>query len=193
MGSALFRTASFLSMVLLAIAVALWVRGYFATDSLHASYHAHPYMERVETKHGRSMEYRIAVTTVTNQRGYIEATESRLASDRPMPQIALEHGIPRELSDAFDPLFVPPIFTWLGLELRIDRSTSIESIRVPTWMLVAVFSLLPLWRESGRYSKRRRSRANLCVECGYNLTSNTSGICPECGTKVPTTSIASHR
>jgi hypothetical protein len=24
----------------------------------------------------------------------------------------------------------------------------------------------------------------LCQECGYNLTGNVSGICPECGTKV---------
>ncbi len=179
-------------MVFLAIAVALWVRGYFATDSLHASYHAHPYMERVETIHGRSMEYRIAVTTVTNQRGYIQATESRLASDRPMPRIAVERGIPREVSDAFDPRFVPPSFTWLGLEHRFDRFTSIESIRVPTWMLVAVFSLLPLWREGRRYAKRRRSRANLCVECGYNLTGNTTGVCPECGRNVPVTSLGLH-
>ena len=24
-------------------------------------------------------------------------------------------------------------------------------------------------------------QTNLCKECGYNLTGNTSGICPECG------------
>ena len=24
-----------------------------------------------------------------------------------------------------------------------------------------------------------------CLECGYNLTGNTSGICPECGTPIP--------
>jgi len=24
-----------------------------------------------------------------------------------------------------------------------------------------------------------------CVECNYNLTANTSGICPECGTSIP--------
>ena len=26
--------------------------------------------------------------------------------------------------------------------------------------------------------------ANHCLECGYNLEGNTSGVCPECGTKV---------
>ena len=24
-----------------------------------------------------------------------------------------------------------------------------------------------------------------CLDCGYNLTGNVSGICPECGTPVP--------
>ena len=28
-------------------------------------------------------------------------------------------------------------------------------------------------------------RGTLCASCGYNLTGNTSGVCPECGT--PTT------
>ena len=32
-----------------------------------------------------------------------------------------------------------------------------------------------------------------CSACGYNLTGNTSGVCPECGTKVSATSIASHQ
>ena len=38
---------------------------------------------------------------------------------------------------------------------------------------------------------RRRLRAELakkgvpiCVPCGYNLTGNVSGVCPECGTKI---------
>ena len=38
---------------------------------------------------------------------------------------------------------------------------------------------------------RRRLRAQLarkgvpiCIPCGYNLTGNESGVCPECGTKV---------
>jgi hypothetical protein len=31
---------------------------------------------------------------------------------------------------------------------------------------------------------RRRPRTN-CLECGYNLTGNVSGMCPECGAEVP--------
>jgi len=35
--------------------------------------------------------------------------------------------------------------------------------------------------------KRRSDRliaANICTNCAYNLTANTSGVCPECGTAV---------
>jgi hypothetical protein len=30
----------------------------------------------------------------------------------------------------------------------------------------------------------RCRREQLCVQCGYSLTGNTSGICPECGTSI---------
>jgi hypothetical protein len=31
---------------------------------------------------------------------------------------------------------------------------------------------------------RYRRQAGLCIYCGYNLTGNTSGICPECGERI---------
>jgi hypothetical protein len=32
--------------------------------------------------------------------------------------------------------------------------------------------------------KRYRRQTGLCQKCGYNLTGNTSGVCPECGEKI---------
>ena len=32
-----------------------------------------------------------------------------------------------------------------------------------------------------RTSRRKEGEAIECVACGYNLTGNVSGICPECG------------
>jgi hypothetical protein len=32
-----------------------------------------------------------------------------------------------------------------------------------------------------RRRERRRFRAGLCGACGYDLTGNVTGVCPECG------------
>ena len=34
------------------------------------------------------------------------------------------------------------------------------------------------------YRRARRAETGFCVECGYNLTGNVSGGCPECGTEI---------
>ena len=36
----------------------------------------------------------------------------------------------------------------------------------------------------GPLRRRRRRKRGLCLSCGYNLTGNTSGVCPECAGKV---------
>lgn len=44
-------------------------------------------------------------------------------------------------------------------------------------------------RTTRRYRRRKRG---LCLTCGYDLTGNTSGVCPECGTAAPPNSGVSH-
>lgn len=53
------------------------------------------------------------------------------------------------------------------------------------WMLLIVVSIYPvivflLWP----LRRRKRRRAGYCQTCGYDLTANTTGVCPECGTEV---------
>jgi len=36
-----------------------------------------------------------------------------------------------------------------------------------------------------RRANARRVRQGVCLACGYNLTGNISGVCPECGTAIP--------
>jgi len=55
---------------------------------------------------------------------------------------------------------------------------------VPLWMslgLVGVPTVVLWWRD------RRRIPPGHCRKCGYNLTGNVSGVCPECGTAVAET------
>jgi hypothetical protein len=44
--------------------------------------------------------------------------------------------------------------------------------------------LLCFWILIGFRRYRRRLRRGNCLRCGYDLTGNTSGLCPECGTRV---------
>ena len=70
-------------------------------------------------------------------------------------------------------------------ELDFDGSTMsghIYSCDLPLWIpfvMVAVPSAWLWWRG------RRRFAAGCCQHCGYDLTGNASGICPECGTACP--------
>jgi hypothetical protein len=57
---------------------------------------------------------------------------------------------------------------------------------VPLWFLAAAFAVLPTRAVAIRFLsvRRRRMDAGLCPTCSYNLTDNTSGVCPECGLPV---------
>jgi hypothetical protein len=62
-------------------------------------------------------------------------------------------------------------------------------LSVPLWMpflLVATSTVIFFWRD-------RSIPPNHCQRCRYNLTGNTSGVCPECGTAVVSTTHAATR
>ncbi len=66
---------------------------------------------------------------------------------------------------------------WRG---GIAGDGSIGIIAVPLWMPFVLLLLLSwiAWRMS------RRPPPGRCCKCGYDLTGNVSGVCPECGTEI---------
>ena len=63
-----------------------------------------------------------------------------------------------------------PFFAYLGL----------KAIFIPFWLpflLIATPVVWCIWR-----NRMNDPHAPTCENCGYILTGNTSGICPECGT-----------
>ncbi len=59
--------------------------------------------------------------------------------------------------------------------------TRLHYLDIPLW-LPALVCLIPgiwLWRRSRTHPK------GCCQQCGYDLTGNVSGKCPECATDVP--------
>jgi len=57
---------------------------------------------------------------------------------------------------------------------------------VADWLIPFLFGLYPLWAFfRGPWRRRRRKAKGLCVRCGYDLTGNVTGVCPECGGPAP--------
>jgi len=56
---------------------------------------------------------------------------------------------------------------------------------IPSWEIIGLFGLYPAvvlaLSVTRRVRRRRRRVRGLCIHCGYNLTGNVSGVCPECG------------
>lgn len=82
------------------------------------------------------------------------------------------------------------------LGLSVIGADALHTARVPqgldtTYKLLALITvivgviLVLIIIRFGRLSHRLqlRSSENQCLNCGYNLTGNVSGICPECGTR----------
>ena len=60
----------------------------------------------------------------------------------------------------------------------------VHQVRVPLWIPFALLATYPCCSFTLRAGRRyRRGRRNQCVGCGYDLTGNESGMCPECGNK----------
>jgi len=84
-----------------------------------------------------------------------------------------------EVFDApFSPMWLPywpPYRSYDG-----TRSDVNSQYRLPLWipfLCVAIPTAILWWRD------RRRISPGHCQKCGYDLTGNVSGVCPECGGK----------
>jgi hypothetical protein len=58
-------------------------------------------------------------------------------------------------------------------------------VRVPYWVLAGLFAIPLVPSIIQRLQRRRLVRRGLCQKCRYELTGHLSGVCPECGTAVP--------
>ncbi len=67
------------------------------------------------------------------------------------------------------------------LDIGGRGSVIVRLTTVPLWLplISALFAMAVLW-----WLDRRRVRPGHCGRCGYDLTGNISGVCPECGAAV---------
>ena len=94
--------------------------------------------------------------------------------------------------DLNNPIPPPPLHAeWAGFQLSLANNRSPGGgyrhlfIKMPLWFPIIVFSIYPaIAFIRGPYRRYRRRKKGLCLTCGYNLTGNVSGICPECGVRI---------
>ncbi len=63
---------------------------------------------------------------------------------------------------------------------QVQISYSALGVSAPNWSFLATICIWTVWLFLRRKSRRPKP-ANGCSACGYDLTGNISGVCPECG------------
>ena len=194
----LFNLVAFLSLLLFAAVVALWLRGHFIGDEWHlppsevtdvtpaaptlgpaqtwrrqVSFHAGGGRVRVmrrEVQEGRTTP---AGHTTTPPRDAVGDLPAMTASDRAHSALGFAY-----LRRDKQPFNRPPVTGWYW---------GFVAVTVPCWALAAVTAVLPtLWALRRVSQRRNTARANrgLCPACGYDLRA-TPDHCPECGQRSP--------
>ena len=60
-----------------------------------------------------------------------------------------------------------------------------SGVLFPLWSVLLLFLLYPAFAcIRGPLRRHRHRKQGLCLNCGYNLTGNVTGRCPECGKEI---------
>ena len=72
---------------------------------------------------------------------------------------------------------------WMPLLFRQKLADGQIRLRLPLWPLALFLFIAVLWSFVLRNSWIQWRFPNCCKNCRYSLVGNSSGVCPECGTK----------
>jgi hypothetical protein len=75
----------------------------------------------------------------------------------------------------------------LGTELFDEYLFSNNGMLLATAVVPLIWVSIFGYQFFRRRVRELRGVSNRCIDCGYDLTGNTSGVCPECGTTCTTT------
>lgn len=180
-----WSATSLLSMLLLAITLCSWVRTFWFADFLTIPVSATSWI------------------TLSSYAGFGIAGLHSDSGGAHVDRLTLKTGrLIRWLRDGNPPRwvwvgafsaegeFIPvdedPSWNWSrGKVASRGRAIAWTSFAVPYWPAAVVFAVLPLTALIRGYIRWRRLREGRCVLCGYKLTGNVSGRCPECGCEIP--------
>ncbi|HEY8750376.1 MAG TPA: hypothetical protein VIM11_20495 [Tepidisphaeraceae bacterium] len=197
----LFTLATLLSLLLCLATAVLWARSYSKSDTFGS------YNNEGQDRTGES------ITLVTRAYGVcvdsgglllfalrrharldltLESDRVRWMQNQPIPGRQFNHLSEHPSSYPFMPEYggvralgfgvmggrrTPPVW---GNMIHNDAF-----VVLPFWFVVIVCAIVPLLQLRAIYTLHQAKRlSEVCRSCGYNLTGNTSGVCPECGMAV---------
>jgi hypothetical protein len=189
----LFTAAAAGSFVLALMTAGAWARSYYVTDAFFWSGFFDEadstFQRQVALQTGRGS---VGVNPLVQSgprdvyRGEIEASYVRNFGGG-LSSIPFHRTFPpRDVNFRFGPEKKKWGFVWSSFQygwagLR-PHSYAYELI-VPYWSVETVLLIVPLLWSWRRLKRRMLIRPGHC-RCGYDLTGNTSGVCPECGTNI---------
>jgi hypothetical protein len=65
---------------------------------------------------------------------------------------------------------------------KLELATTHFALGLPMWVPLLIASYFAIQAE--RQYRRQEAKRGCCIRCGYDLTGNVSGRCPECGNAV---------
>jgi hypothetical protein len=168
LGRWIFNIAAAVSLLLFLAMTALWVRSYQFADVFQRN---GPMVALLGAGRGRVGGSWIDIRAIVSGQHF----SGPLWTYRRSPSIAFTYSsvTPRTHEINFGGLTY--VAGWAGPRCPYHL------LVLPIWLLTLMFSVVPVWW----LVLWRRARAvrlqGHCAACGYNLTGNISGVCPECG------------
>lgn len=180
----LLRCATALSLALLVVSLVLWKRSYHAAEMLELKRQA------TAGRTWRGVAFDLGSTDGTAGIAYHQAQIPLFPNNKPRT-VNWSFGVKQ---NPFDALHSPRWSWWsdrgtwrwwgnffIHYDRRGKQGDAVDdfAIGVPHWLLVLSMACLSLLLI--RRGRLIRFGNGACQNCGYNLTANVSGICPECG------------
>ena len=174
-----FALASGLSLLVFVASMVLWVRSFWQVDVADWSYH-----DASGDLHERSLK---------SDRGRIWCEASSRSGEFPGAMIDADPptGLtsrPPDAGDSADALEWAAPHGSLGVRYGVSTFTTPSTTHTagtvvfPLGYVAGLAAVLPAAHLAS--AVRRKHHIGRCPACGYDMTGNVSGVCPECGTPV---------
>ena len=174
-------------MLLVFLFALMWIRSHWVLDHLTVPVSDTKYLSFVSRLGVISVGLRLDSQRTGNEGIKLESADvgpyiSRTKQMQMMFNMADQkrQGKPRSRFDPDRP------FEFRSGEVTIKgRTLGGTSVSFPHWLpmiLLGTAPLVAMWRGFRRFQRKETYR---CLHCGYDLTGNVSGVCPECGSAIP--------